>query len=101
MGYPRLQESSSRDSTAADPKAGWQTGFNQSCGSALSVCRHMLGWEGRSKFGKAARSCPVRAFLRGWQRCLSGKIRIYLGMKGRGDLKGFKVAAVSQWRVQN
>lgn len=44
MGYPRLQERSSRDSTPADPKAGWQTGFNQSCGSDVNICRHMLSW---------------------------------------------------------
>lgn len=48
-------------------------------------------WEGRSKIGKAARSCPVRTLLRGWQRCLSGKIRIYLGMKGREHFKGSRL----------
>lgn len=59
--------------------------------SAGTCWAGLFYWEGGSKIGKAARSCPVRTFLRGWQRCLSGKIRIYLGMKGRGGFKGSRL----------
>lgn len=83
VGYPgELQQGGKWDLLRAVPLLS---------GSAGTRWAGLFYWEGRSKIGKAARSCPVRTLLRGWQRCLSGKIRIYLGMKGTEYFRGSRL----------
>lgn len=93
----------------ADLKAGWQIvkAYLNKAVILLSISwgtcwAGLFYWEGRSKIGKATRSCPVRtrelSFPQGMAALFVWENQDLSGHERKRRFQGFKVAAVPQWR---